>query len=134
MIKKILHDNVATVLDGLGYTHSGEFTVETPNNPEHGDFSTNAAMVLAKENKIKPRDLAEKLARGLKKNKFYKKIEIAGPGFINFTLSNSLYQQILWEIRKLGGAYGDSDHGRMEKVLLEFVSANPTGPLNIVNA
>ncbi len=134
MIKHILHGNITSILDRLGYTHSGEFTVETPNNPGHGDFSTNAAMVLAKENKIKPRELAEKLVKDLKKTKFYKKVEIAGPGFINFTLSNSLYQQILWDIRKLGSVFGDSDYGRMEKVLLEFVSANPTGPLNIVNA
>lgn len=133
MIKELLHKNIVEVLDNLKLNHEKEFTVEIPNNPEFGDYSTNAALVLGKENKMKPKDLAEKIVKELKKNKAYKKLEIAGPGFINFFLSPSLYQQVFWEIYK-SEDYGKSDFGNQEKILLEFVSANPTGPLNIVSA
>lgn len=134
MIKHILHANITEVLDNLNLTHEKEFIVEIPNNPENGDYSTNAAMVLAKENKIKPRTLAEKLITALQKNKFYKSVEIAGPGFINFRLSVSMYQKMLWDIHEAGQEFANSEFGQGEKVLLEFVSANPTGPLNIVSA
>ena len=133
MIKELLHKNIVEALDNLKLNHEKEFTVEIPNNPEFGDYSTNAALVLGKENKMKPKDLAEKMVKELKKNKAYKKLEIAGPGFINFFLSPSLYQQVFWEIYK-SEDYGKSDFGNQEKILLEFVSANPTGPLNIVSA
>ena len=134
MIKHILHANITEVLDNLNLTHEKEFIVEIPNNPENGDYSTNAAMVLAKENKIKPRTLAEKLITALQKNKFYKSVELAGPGFINFRLSVSMYQTMLWDIHEAGQEFANSEFGQGEKVLLEFVSANPTGPLNIVSA
>ncbi len=133
MIKELLHKNIVEALDNLKLNHEKEFNVEIPNNPEFGDYSTNAALVLGKENKMKPKDLAEKIVKELKKNKAYKKLEIAGPGFINFFLSPSLYQQVFWEIYK-SEDYGKSDFGNQEKILLEFVSANPTGPLNIVSA
>ncbi|MBW6514355.1 MAG: arginine--tRNA ligase [Candidatus Syntrophosphaera sp.] len=134
MIKHILNDNLIMALDQLGFTHKRDFTVEVPNNPDFGDYSTNAAMVLAKENKLAPKSLAEKLIKALRKNKFYKSVEFANPGFINFRLSVSLFQKMLWDVHKLGSDFGNSEFGQAEKVLLEFVSANPTGPLNIVSA
>ncbi len=134
MIKHVIHDQVAQVLSSLGLSQQREFIVEVPNNPDNGEFSTNAAMVLAKENKTSPKKLAEALLKELKKNKYYKSVEIAGPGFINFRLSTSLFQHMLWDVYKLGLDFGNSDFGQQEKVLLEFVSANPTGPLNIVSA
>jgi arginyl-tRNA synthetase len=91
-------------------------------------------MVLAKENKKAPKSLAESIIKELKKNKNYKKIELAGPGFINFYLAPSFFQRIFWDIRESGENYATSDFGLGEKVLLEFISANPTGPLNIVSA
>ncbi|HNV93293.1 MAG TPA: arginine--tRNA ligase, partial [Candidatus Cloacimonas sp.] len=133
MIKQLLSNNIIEALDTLKLSHEKEFTVEIPNNPEFGDYSTNAALVLGKENKQNPMQLAEKIVKELKKNKAYKKVEIAKPGFINFHLAPSLYQQVFWEIYK-NQEYGSSDFGNGEKVLLEFVSANPTGPLNIVSA
>ncbi|HQO46950.1 MAG TPA: arginine--tRNA ligase, partial [Candidatus Cloacimonas sp.] len=133
MIKELLHQNIVESLENLKLSHEKEFTVEIPNNTEFGDYSTNAALVLGKENKLKPKQLAEQIVKELKKNKAYKKLEIAGPGFINFFLSPSLFQQVFWEIYK-SEDYGKSDFGNQEKVLLEFVSANPTGPLNIVSA
>jgi arginyl-tRNA synthetase len=133
MIKDILHHQITEVMDALGLAHEKEFIVEIPNNTEFGDYSTNAALVLGKENKQSPKSLAEKLIKELKKNKAFKKIEIAGPGFINFYLAPGLYHQVFWEIFKQE-EYGISDFGNQEKILLEFVSANPTGPLNIVSA
>ncbi|HNT52319.1 MAG TPA: arginine--tRNA ligase [Candidatus Syntrophosphaera sp.] len=134
MIKHLLLEQVSQVLELLNLKQNKEFTIEKPNNPEHGDYSTNAALVLAKSNKQQPLKLAEKLVRELKKVRYFKTVEIAGPGFINFRLSTSLYQKMLWDMHQLGPEFGDSDFGRQEKVLLEFVSANPTGPLNIVSA
>ncbi|MCK9308726.1 MAG: arginine--tRNA ligase [Candidatus Cloacimonetes bacterium] len=133
MIKEILHSHITEVMDALQFSHEKEFIVEIPNNNEFGDYSSNVALILGKENKLAPKLLAEKLIKELKKNKAYKKLEIAGPGFINFYLAPSLYQAAFWEIYKLED-YGRSDYGKQEKVLLEFVSANPTGPLNIVSA
>ncbi|MBP7310838.1 MAG: arginine--tRNA ligase [Candidatus Cloacimonetes bacterium] len=133
MIKELLHQIVIETMDALKLSHAKDFIVEIPNNNEFGDYSTNAAMILGKENKLPPKQLAEKLQKELKKNKSFKKIEIAGPGFINFYLSPSMYQNIFWEIYK-DEDFGKSEFGNQEKVLLEFVSANPTGPLNIVNA
>lgn len=134
MIKEIIHDHVTRCLDHLGFSHDKEYTVEVPNNTEHGDFSTNCAMILAKENKKAPKALAEALIKELKKNKDYKIVEIAGPGFINFHLSPTFFQRIFWNIHEQGESYGVQEFGQGEKILLEFVSANPTGPLNIVSA
>lgn len=134
MIKDILLASVYSALDTLGFSHEKDIIIEIPNNPDFGDFSTNAAMVLAKENKLAPKALAEALIKELKKNKFYRKLEIAGPGFVNFYLSPALFQKILWDVHDAGAEFAASRHGDGEKVLLEFVSANPTGPLNIVSA
>ncbi|MDD2596420.1 MAG: arginine--tRNA ligase [Candidatus Cloacimonetes bacterium] len=134
MIKEIIHNHVTKCLEHLGFSHDKEYTVEIPNNIEHGDFSTNCAMILAKENKKAPKVLAEALIKELKKNKDYKKVEIAGPGFINFHLSPAFFQRIFWDIHEQGESYGVQEFGQGEKILLEFVSANPTGPLNIVSA
>jgi arginyl-tRNA synthetase len=134
MIKEIIHNHVTKCLEHLGFSHDKEYTVEIPNNIEHGDFSTNCAMILAKENKKAPKVLAEALIKELKKNKDYKKVEIAGPGFINFHLSPAFFQRIFWDIHEQGESYGVQEFGQGEKILLEIVSANPTGPLNIVSA
>lgn len=134
MIKEIIHAHITEVIDKLKLKRGREYSVEIPNNTEHGDFSTNCAMILAKDNKKAPRALAEALIKELKKSKNYKKVELAGPGFINFYLSPSFYQRVFSEIRATGAEYATSDFGKGERVLLEFVSANPTGPLNIVSA
>ena len=134
MIKEIIHAHVTETIKKLNFSSEKDFSVEIPNNTEHGDYSTNCALILAKENKKAPKALAEALLKELKKNKDYKKVEIAGPGFINFTLSSAFFQRIFWDIRTSGTDYGIMDFGQQEKVLLEFISANPTGPLNIVSA
>lgn len=134
MIKEIIHAHLVTSLDKLGISHAKEFSVEVPNITEYGDYSSNCPMILAKENKKAPKALAEIIVKEIKKNKDYKKVSVAGPGFINFQLAPAFFQRIFWEIHKAGADYATSDFGQGEKVLIEFISANPTGPLNIVNA
>ncbi len=134
MIRQFIYEQVEEILDQLGLSHKGDFYVEIPNNPEHGDFSTNAALILARENRKQPKKIAQELVRGLSRLKCFRNVEIAGPGFINFVMSPQFCHDLLWKIHKAGEDLGNSDFGQDERVLLEFVSANPTGPLNIVSA
>ena len=105
--------------------------VEPPKDPTHGDMATNAAMVLAKEAKAKPRDLAEKIAARLKSEDIIASVDIAGPGFINLTLKAAVWADSLREILRAGPTYGKSAVGAGEKVNVEYVSANPTGPMHV---
>lgn len=107
------------------------FVVEEPANVEHGDFATNVAMVLAKAERKAPRAVAEALVTQLQAEGFFARIDIAGPGFINFVLKNEAWQQMLLSIDRAGAGYGKSSVGAGKKVQVEFVSANPTGPLHI---
>jgi arginyl-tRNA synthetase len=105
--------------------------VEPPRDAAHGDMATNAAMVLAKEAKAKPRDLAEKIAERLRADELVTSVEVAGPGFINLTLKPQVWAEALRTVLREGGAYGRSAIGRGEKVNVEYVSANPTGPMHV---
>ena len=108
-----------------------DFALDPSRQPEHGDFACNAAMMLAKRLRKKPRDIAAELiaklgdARGL-----IEKVEIAGPGFVNLWLGGGQWQSLLRDIVASGAAYGSSNDGANVKVQVEFVSANPTGPLS----
>ncbi len=106
-------------------------SVEPPRDPSHGDLTTNAAMVLARPAKAKPRDLATLLAGRLLSIDAVETAEIAGPGFINLRLSDSYWHARLADILAAGVAYGDSDAGGGQPVNVEYVSANPTGPLHV---
>ena len=106
-------------------------TVEPPRDPAHGDVATNAALVLAKAARQPPRALAEKLAAELKRDPAVVAAEVAGPGFINLRLAESFWLQRLRDVLVAGTAYGDSTMGNGEKVNVEYVSANPTGPLHV---
>ena len=105
--------------------------VEPPKDPTHGDMATNAAMVLAKEAKAKPRDLAEKIAERLRAEDIVASVDVAGPGFINLTLKPSVWTDSLRAILQAGNGYGKSAIGAAEKVNVEYVSANPTGPMHV---
>src|SRR6478736_7821217 len=105
--------------------------VEPPRDATHGDMATNAAMVLAKEAKAKPRDLAEKFADKLRTDDLIASVEIAGPGFINLTLKPQVWADALRTVLREGAAYGTSAIGKAEKVNVEYVSANPTGPMHV---
>ncbi len=106
-------------------------TVEPPRDTAHGDIATNAAMVLAKKAGMKPRDLAVTIVEGLERLDDIEKADIAGPGFINMTVTSSFWSKILLAALDPGQVWGRSDTGRGEKVLVEFVSANPTGPMHV---
>jgi arginyl-tRNA synthetase len=105
--------------------------VEPPRDAAYGDLATNAAMALAKDAGLKPRDLAERLAAELGKLPQITKVEVAGPGFINMTLDPSVWRQALRAALLAGPDFGRSDIGRSEAVNVEYVSANPTGPMHV---
>ena len=108
-----------------------EIHLERPKNRQHGDFSTNLAMTLAKPLRQNPRAIAASLIAALPVSDYVEKIEIAGAGFINFFASAKARQAVVSEIHHQGANYGSSNHGDGRKVQVEFVSANPTGPLHV---
>ncbi len=105
--------------------------VERTRDASHGDFASNIAMVLAKVARCRPRDLAERLVARLPASSTIAKVEIAGPGFINFTLTPDAYRALVPEILRQGHEFGRSQIGAGKTVQVEFVSANPTGPLHV---
>ena len=105
--------------------------VERCRDPQHGDFACNLAMVLAKAAKMNPRQLAEKLMAAIPQDNLIKKIEIAGPGFINFFINAGAQYDIVRQIHDQGPEFGRCKTGKGKKVQVEFVSANPTGPLHV---
>jgi arginyl-tRNA synthetase len=105
--------------------------VEPPRDASHGDMATNAAMVLAKEAKAKPRDLAEQIAAKLRADDLIASVDVAGPGFINLTLKPAAWSEALRTVLREGASYGQSTAGGAEKVNVEYVSANPTGPMHV---
>lgn len=106
-------------------------TAEPPRDSSHGDISTNAAMVIAKPAGKKPREIAEELAKRLKKTEGVEKVEIAGPGFINLRLAKEIWQGMIKELLNADSSYGNSEIGGGRRVNVEYVSANPTGPMHI---
>ena len=110
------------------------FSVEMPANPSNGDFSCNVALVSAKLLKLPPRKIAELIADEIEMPDLIRKVEIAGPGFINLFISAKWYEQAVNAILDKSEDYGKSDFGQGKRVLVEFVSANPTGPMHIGNA
>ena len=109
-------------------------SVEPPRDPAHGDISSNAAMVLARPAQRKPRDLAEDIAAMLRKNRDVEAVEVAGPGFINLRIGPGFWQARIADILEAGRSYGDTDIGGGQTVNVEYVSANPTGPMHIGHA
>jgi arginyl-tRNA synthetase len=128
-VTAVLEDLVREgALDGA-LARSASFTVERPKRPEHGDLATNVAMTLAKRAGKNPRDLATAIGDRLKQSGLVNFSEVAGPGFLNVRLDDSAYQDIAGEVLAAGASYGRAPAGMGERVLVEFVSANPTGPL-----
>lgn len=112
-----------------------DFIVEVPGDRANGDYSANAAMVNARAFRQTPRKIAETIVGYMDKaDSYFDRIEVAGPGFINFYLGDSYYADVLLDVRACGDSYGRSDYGRGKKVNVEFVSANPTGPMHMGNA
>lgn len=112
-----------------------DFIIEKPANSANGDFSANVALAGARAFKKAPRAIAESIVNNLDlEGTLFEKVEIAGPGFLNFYLSQQYYTEIIKDIAAKGEDYGKSDYGKGKRVLVEFVSANPTGPMHIGNA
>jgi arginyl-tRNA synthetase len=136
-MKDLLRQQVAKALQACFDSqtlHSGDIPdiqIEVPGNPEHGDFATNIAMTMARAEKKAPRQIAEALVATLGASPLLDKVEVAGPGFINFTLAPVCWYEVLDDIMARGWRYGTSRVGQGQKVQVEFVSANPTGPLHI---
>jgi arginyl-tRNA synthetase len=114
--------------DGLSF---GNVTVEPPRDPLHGEMATNAAMVLAKPAGQKPRDIAQKLVSILSKDDRIISVDIAGPGFLNLCIVPHVWQSLVKEVLSSGRTYGTSVMGAGQTVNVEYVSANPTGPLHV---
>ncbi|KGM48732.1 arginine--tRNA ligase [Pseudooceanicola atlanticus] len=133
-IRALVLDSLAA-MQGEGQLPEGldfaNVTVEPPRDPGHGDMATNAAMVLAKPAKSKPRDIAEALAAKLADDPRITSAEVAGPGFLNLRLDGSAWAGVVKTVLADGVAYGRSDMGQGLKVNVEYVSANPTGPLHV---
>ena len=133
-LQAILTETLNTHGVAVSDTISNRITVEPPRDASHGDMATNAAMVLAKSVEMPPRQLAEIIAEQLQNLSSVDSVEIAGPGFINLRLSQDTWTSIVPAILQLGDRYGDCDLGQGTKVNVEYVSANPTGPLHIGHA
>ncbi len=131
-------NNAVAELINAGELPAGEqkeFKTEVPADRNNGDFSVNVAMVNSKVWGMPPRKSAELIAEKLNfEDTYFEKCEVAGPGFMNFYLSDRYYADILVDIAEQGSNYGRTDFGKGEKVLVEFVSANPTGPMHMGNA
>src|ERR1700720_4148523 len=112
-------------------TDLSRVVVEPPRDASHGNMATNAAMVLAKEARLKPRDLAEAIAAKLRDDEVIASVEVAGPGFINLTLKPQVWADALRTVLREDASYGASAVGNAEKVNVEYVSANPTGPMHV---
>jgi len=132
---KQFRQEIVTILDRIvPGQDTSKVNAEPPREEAHGDVATNAAMVLSKAAGMKPRDLAERLAEELRRLPSVEQVEIAGPGFINLRLADSFWAAQLGDILRSGTAYGDSDLGGGQPMNVEYVSANPTGPMHVGHA
>jgi arginyl-tRNA synthetase len=125
-VQQLKHDGVVppgASIEGI--------TLGSPKDASHGDLATNAAMVLAKQAGLAPRALAERIAPLLASDPHIDKVEIAGPGFINLTLASAFWPRVLRMVLEQGSAYGESAIGKGKAVNVEYVSANPTGPMHV---
>jgi arginyl-tRNA synthetase len=122
---------IGTALETVAPDTPVSLEIERPKNSAHGDFSSNAAMQLARPLKKNPRELAQRVLNELPASPLIARTEIAGAGFINFHLTPAAWHGIVRRVRTEGAEFGRGDTGRGHKVLVEFVSANPTGPLHV---
>lgn len=111
--------------------HAASYTIERTRDPAHGDLASNVALVLAKVARRKPRELAEQIRDALPDSPLVNQVEIAGPGFLNFFLSDDSSQAVVQRVLEEGERFGCSSQGQGRRVQVEFVSANPTGPLHV---
>ncbi len=131
-VKRIIYEAVVSCgFENTGIDRWQDVPLEIPRSKDHGDFATNLSLTLAKPLKRTPGEIAGKIVGGLAESAIIGKAEIAGPGFINLTVAPDTLRGIIEEVRDAGADYGKSDIGKGKKVQVEFVSANPTGPLSV---
>ncbi|MCZ6724440.1 MAG: arginine--tRNA ligase [Gammaproteobacteria bacterium] len=136
-MKQIIHDLIEQALVGLQQAQQlpidlrANIQVTPAKNHKQGDFASNIAMMLAKQAGMPTRDLAKLIVEQIGRNEAIDRIEVAGPGFINFFVASDTSQAVVRDILQRGEAYGKSQYGKGQKVQVEFVSANPTGPLHV---
>src|ERR1041385_1581052 len=131
-MKRYLRERIESCLKSLGVDNALHLTFEKPRTPEHGDLTTNIAMISAKSMKTNPREFAQRIVKQLEVDStLVDRVEIAGPGFINFHFTDKFYLRQLAEIMAKGPSFGRVDIGKRKKTQIEFVSANPTGPLTV---
>jgi arginyl-tRNA synthetase len=126
-----LESALKKALDTFGWAWPEKAVIEPPKDKQFGDMSANVAMMLAKEARKAPRAIAEDIKEALSADPLIEKIDIAGPGFLNFTFAPSFWQETVSAVRDAGEDYGKSTMGNGSRVQVEYVSANPTGPLHI---
>jgi arginyl-tRNA synthetase len=124
-------DALASLYPDLAPELLARIVVEPPRDPAHGDLSTNAAMIVAKPMGKNPREVANAIVEHFKADTDVNSVEVAGPGFINFRLAPAIWFQVLRSVAELGPDFGRSTLGKGEKVNIEYVSANPTGPMHV---
>ncbi|MGQ9523578.1 MAG: arginine--tRNA ligase [Armatimonadota bacterium] len=138
MIRDYIQQKLLAALDHarqtgeLAFESVPSFTVETPPDKQFGDFSSNVALVLARQVRMHPRDLAMLLRERIGSDRLIDRVEVAGPGFLNFYLTPAWLYDVLLEIDRKGAEYGRWDIGQGRRVQVEYVSANPTGPIAVV--
>lgn len=130
-LRRIIHD---AIQKKFGDMKAPDFSVAVPENPEHGDYATNVALLITKSIGMKPMEVAEQIRQKIGMHDAIEKIEIAAPGFINFWLSSVVLNKGLEAVLKDGDRFGDLDFGRGKQARVEYVSANPTGPIHVGNA
>ncbi len=131
-MKEYLEKLFAKAADKLEYLKDAEINFSVPNNPEHGDYATNVALTLTKKLRKNPREIANEIIENLERDDaVLERVEIAGPGFINFKFSQKYLAQIIAAIFEKGENFGKSEKYKGKKAIVEFVSANPTGPLTV---
>jgi len=132
-IKKCIQNALTTI--GIGSENGPEISVTAPKNVDHGDYATNVALVFAKAAQKQPRALAEAICQELLKDtSTFNHVEVAGPGFINMRLADAVVQDVVPKVLAAGTQYGFNTTQKRERVLIEFVSANPTGPIHLGHA
>ncbi|WP_018123802.1 arginine--tRNA ligase [Desulfovibrio oxyclinae] len=129
--KTYLEEALKGAVEGKGWEWPEKAVIEPPKDKQFGDMSANVAMMLAKQAKKSPRDIATDLADALGGDANIEKVDIAGPGFLNFTFSPDFWRETVKVVREAGESYGNVETGKGTKVQVEYVSANPTGPLHI---
>ncbi len=136
-MKEIIENHLASAVEtyikqqNVSINAAPSVEIDHTNDPQHGDFASNIAMILAKPIGLPPREIANGIIQCLSEFPLLDKCEIAGPGFINFFLTKDAYYQIIPEILEQAKDYGKSESGNSKKILLEYVSSNPTGPIHI---